>query len=161
MPDDPHDESMITPAMNAAIGKDGRSFTVEISRELVTRMAEALEANDPQLEAALAGDDAAAVVPHWAIFTTYARLRPQSLPGLPEHRLMAADEMRMLAPLRLGDVLTVTPRIVDIQERIGGRVGHSLFVHHEWRYTNRDGVEVARTRRTITHYNRRSDGGES
>ncbi|MEE9276848.1 MAG: MaoC family dehydratase N-terminal domain-containing protein [Dehalococcoidia bacterium] len=159
MPDDMvDDESMITPAMEAAIGKTGKPITVEINRELVVRMADAIEEDDPELRAVLKSDEPNPIVPHWAMFTAYARLRQERVPDTPNQGLMAADEMWMLAPLRVGDRITIVPRVADIQERIGGRVGHSLFVHHEWTYTNQDGVEVARSRRTITHFKRRHTG---
>ncbi len=154
----PDDESLITPAMEAAIGREGDPLTVELSRELVRRLADALEEDDPQLLAALEGDAPSPEIPHWAIFTIAARLRQQRLPDAPERGLMAADEHWMLAPIHVGDALTIVGRIADIQERIGGRVGHSLFVHHEWTYTNQDGVDVARSRRTTTHFNATHSG---
>lgn len=153
-PDDrpDEDESMITPAMEAEIGKPGKPVEMQISRELVRRMAEALEEDDPALLAALESDEERPEVPAWATFIHFGRYRPRRLPGLPKRGLMAADEMTMLAPIHVGDVLTVVARVADIRERIGGRVGHSLFVDHEWTYTNQDGTEVARTRRTVTFF---------
>jgi len=152
------DESLITPAMEAVIGREGEPFTTEISRELVRRLADALEEDDPHLLAALEGDAPHPAVPHWAVFTIAARLRQQPLPDSPERGLMAADEHWMLAPIHVGDRLTIVGRIADIQERIGGRVGHSLFIHHEWTYTNQDGVDVARSRRTTTRFNAKHSG---
>lgn len=152
------DESMITPTMQAAIGREGKPASVEISRELVARLAEAIEDDDAELRAVLDSDEPNPIVPHWAIFTAFSRLRQERLPDAPGRGLMAADEMWMLAPIRIGDRLTVVPRIADIQERIGGRVGHSLFVHHEWVYTNQDDVEVARIRRTITLFKEKHSG---
>lgn len=155
---DDDDESMITPAMQAAIGQEGEPLTIEINRELVRRLMEAIEEDDPALTAALESDDPHPAVPPYALLVGYTRLRQERVPDAPGFGLMAADEMRLSAPIRIGDRLTVVPRIADVQERIGGRVGHSLFVQHEWVYTNQDGVEVARTRRTITHFRERHSG---
>ena len=149
---DDEDESMITPAMEAEIGKLGDPVEIPISGELVRRMAEALEEDDPALLAALESADENAEVPPWAMFVRYGRYRPRRLPDAPKRGLMAADELTLLAPIHLGDLLTVVPHIADIRERIGGRVGHSLFVDHEWTYTNQNGEEVARTRRTVTFF---------
>ena len=71
---------------------------------------------------------------------------------------MAADAWEVKADIHLGDQQTIVPRLAEIQERIGGRVGHSLFIHHEWVYTNQDEVEVARVRRTVTHFQTRHTG---
>lgn len=146
------DESMITPAMQAEIGKPGDPVQIPISRELVRRMAEALEEDDPALLAALESDEERPEVPGWAMFIHFGRYRQRRLPDAPKRGLMAADEMTLLAPIHVGDVLTAVARIADIRERIGGRVGHSLFVDHEWTYTNQHGEEVARTRRTVTFF---------
>ena len=152
------DESLITPAMRAAVGVEDAPIVIHISRELVRRMAEALDEDDPALLAALASGESRPEVPPWAIFTHYSKYRPGRVPDAPERGLMAADEMTMLAPVRVGDTLRVVRRVADVQERIGGRVGHSLFVHHEWTYTNQDGVEVARTRRTVTYFKGKHTG---
>ena len=152
------DESLITPAMRAAVGVEAAPILIHISRELVRRMAEALDEDDPALLAALEGGEANPEVPPWAIFVHYSKYRPARVPDAPERGLMAADEMTMLAPVRVGDTLRVVRRIADLQERVGGRVGHSLFVHHEWSYTNQEGTEVARTRRTVTFFKGKHTG---
>ena len=151
------DESMITPAMEAAVGELGEPVEVTISRELVRRMAESLE-EDPALLAALEDEDATPEVPGWALFVHFGRYRQRQLPDGPKRGLMAADELTLLAPIHVGDTLTVVSKIAGINERIGGRVGHALFVDHEWSYTNQHGVEVARTRRTVTHFKQKHSG---
>lgn len=152
------DESMITPAMEAAIGTLGDPIEVQITRELVRRMAEALDEADPALIAALESDEETPELPAWALFVHFGRYRQRRLPDAPKRGLMAADELTILAPVRAGDRLTVVSKIAGINERIGGRVGHSLFVDHEWSYTNQHGEEVARTRRTVTFFKDKHSG---
>ena len=146
------EQSLITPAMQAAVGVETEPFTIEITAELVSRLAEALEVDDPDLQALLRSGETGAELPPWAVLTHYGRLRPGAVPDAPERGLQAADEFTILGPIRLGDRLTIVQRLADVQERIGGRVGHSLFVHHEWAYTNQAGEVVARTRRTRAHF---------
>ena len=43
------DASMITPAMQAAIGQEAGQFVIEIEADLVWRLAEALEVDDPRV----------------------------------------------------------------------------------------------------------------
>jgi len=152
------DESLITPEMEAAIGREGDPVTVEINPELVRRLVESLEEDDEAILASVNSDDPHAEIPPYALITAATRQRQLSVPDVPRRGLMAADEWQILGPIRMGDKLTITPRIADIQERIGGRVGHSLFVHHEWVYRNQDGAEVARVRRTITHFKDKHSG---
>ena len=150
------DESMVTPAMEAEIGRAGDPVQVTITRELVHRMAEALD--EPELLAALEGDDATPEVPGWALFVHFGRYRQRTLPDAPARGLMAADELTLLAPIRVGDELTVVARVAGFNERIGGRVGHALFVDHEWTYTNQHGVDVATTRRSVAHFKQKHTG---
>ena len=155
MPDEAaaaEEQSLITPAMEAAIGSEYEPFTIEITPELVRRMADALDADDEALRTALERQELGVEVPPWAILTHYGGLRPNPVPDAPARGLQAADEFTILGPVRTGDRLTIVQRLADIQERIGGRVGHSLFVHHEWSYTNQHGDVVARTRRTRAHF---------
>ena len=155
------DESLITPAMQAAIGSEGEPVRVEISREVVRRMAEALDEDDPAILAAIDGDDPHPVVPSYALICILSHMSEMRVPDVPGHGLMAADDWTYLNPVRVGDRITVRPRVADIQERIGGRVGHSLFVRHEWICANQDGVEIARVRRTIAHYPERDPAGSA
>ena len=152
------DESLITPAMEAAIGSEGEPETAEISRELVLRLMDALEEDDAELRAAVEAGDRSAAIPTYALLTTSTRQQQLSVPDAPQRALMAADAWSVSAPIHIGDKLTIVPRLAEIQERIGGRVGHSLFVHHEWVYSNEAGEEVARVRRTVTHFQDRHTG---
>ena len=109
------DASMITPAMQAAIGQEAGRFMIEIDADLVRRLAEALDVDDPDLRAALERNEIGAEVPPWAILTHYGRLRPDRVPDAPLRGLQAADEFTILAPIRIGDRLTVVQRLADIQ----------------------------------------------
>ncbi len=152
------DESMITPAMEAAIGSEGEPREVTIDKELVLRLMRALDEDDEELMAAVEAGDASHPIPTYALLTTSTSQRQLTVPDAPERALMASDAWEVKADIHLGDQMTIVPRLAEIQERIGGRVGHSLFVHHEWVYTNQDDVEVARVRRTVTHFRQRHSG---
>lgn len=152
------DESMITPAMEAAIGSEGEPREVTIDKELVLRLMRALDEDDEELMAAVEAGDVSHPIPTYALLTTSTSQRQLTVPDAPERALMASDAWEVKADIHLGDQMTIVPRLAEIQERIGGRVGHSLFVHHEWVYTNQDDVEVARVRRTVTHFRQRHSG---
>lgn len=146
------EETLITPAMRAAIGREGTPAHISIDRELVRRLAEALEEDDQALRLALTDPQAKTVAPPYALLLAISRMEQIAVPDAPRNTLIAADEWQWFAPVYVGDALTVVPRIADVQERIGGRVGHSLFAQHEWTCTNQHGVLVARVRRTMTYF---------
>ncbi len=152
------DESLITPAMEAAIGSEGTPATDTIDAHRVLRLMRALNEADADLLAAAESGDTSYPMPTYALLTTSTRQEQLSVPDTPERALMAADAWQVSAPIHIGDTMTIVPRVAEIQERIGGRVGHSLFVHHEWVYTNQHGQEVARVRRTVTHFQQRHTG---
>ncbi len=152
------DESLITPAMEAAIGSEGEPRVVTIDKELVQRLMHALGEDDADLIAAVEAGDTSYPVPTYALLTTSTSQRQLTVPDAPERALMAADAWEVKADIHLGDTMTIVPRLADISERIGGRVGHSLFINHEWVYTNQDDVEVARVRRTVTHFKAQHTG---
>ena len=152
------DESLITPAMEAAIGSEGEPRVVTIDKELVQRLMHALGEDDADLIAAVDTGDDSYPIPTYALLTTSTSQRQLTVPDAPERALMAADAWEVKADIHLGDTMTIVPRLADISERIGGRVGHSLFINHEWVYTNQHDVEVARVRRTVTHFKAQHSG---
>ena len=160
------EESLIPPELAAAVGREMGSSRAWVEAELVRRMAAAFEVRDPALDAALASNDRGYDLPAWAI---YSITRPQRIetPGIdPWGTLMAAEELHLVTPLHLDDRLHIDQRIAGLQERIGGRVGHSLFIHIEWRYrriagragAEHIGEEVARVRHTLAHFRGRHSG---
>lgn len=171
-PDAPEeDESLIPPELAAAVGKEMGTSRARVEAELVRRMAASFDVEDPELEQALATNDTSYDLPHWAI---YSITRPQRIdtPGIdPWSTLIAAEELHLVQPLHLNDRLQIDQRIADVQERIGGRVGHSLFIHIEWRYrllensgghsgTEQEtiGEEVARVHHTMAYFRGRHTG---
>ena len=145
------EESWITPAMRAAIGQESDPSYITLTPDAVRKIALAIEFDDPEFLAAL-DTNPELEVPHWALFVRYTSTHFGRIPDVPGNGLIAGDEMEMFAPVHIGDRLTLNARVADIQERIGGRVGHSLFVHHEWDYINQDGIKVARARRTLAMF---------
>ncbi len=152
------DDSLITPAMEAAVGTEGEPRQVTIDKELVQRLMHALDEDDADLLAAVEAGDRSYPIPTYALLTTSTSQRQLNVPDAPERALMASDAWEVKGDIHLGDTMTIVPRLADIQERIGGRVGHSLFIHHEWVYTNQHDIEVARVRRTVTHFQARHTG---
>jgi hypothetical protein len=165
-PDAPAEESLIPPELAAAVGREMAPSRARVEAEHVRRMADVFDVDDAALEAALASNDRGYDLPPWAI---YSITRPQRIetPGIdPWTTLIAAEELHIVTPLRLDDRVRIVQRIAGVQERIGGRVGHSLFIHIDWSYRRLEGrpgneqvgPEVARVRHTMAHFRGRHTG---
>ncbi len=85
-----------------------------------------------------------AVVPPLFLLTLGRTRRPQPSKG---SAVKAGDEYEFRLPVRVGDSITVTPRLGDIQVK-EGRQGRMYLVISEWTYANQRGetVGVAKTR---------------
>ncbi len=71
---------------------------------------------------------------------------------LPVKRLLViADDLEFLQPVRVGDVITCSQKLADIQER-EGRKGKQFLVVYENVFTNQEGVVVAKGRATYLRY---------
>jgi hydroxyacyl-ACP dehydratase HTD2-like protein with hotdog domain len=70
------------------------------------------------------------------------------VPGVHGRTMAGGQTYEILAPVRIGDVLTVTERLVSLTEK-QGRSGSLVFTETASEYTNGDGVLVARFRQTV------------
>jgi len=140
--------SLLTDEHKAWIGRESPPVTVEVSRRDIVRYAIATEQVQQRF---LDGDEA----PPMFIFNLFgiprpiAELRADGLPRgsgagprLPLARVMAGGtELILHRPIRPGDVLTGTTRIVDMYEKQGGQ-GPLIFTVRELRVTDADGAAV-------------------
>jgi hydroxyacyl-ACP dehydratase HTD2-like protein with hotdog domain len=68
--------------------------------------------------------------------------------GVSGETLAGGNKYELIAPVRIGDVLTATEVLVDIVERVG-RSGPLAITTTETEYTNQHGELVSRYRQTI------------
>ena len=137
------DESFITDELTARIGVATEPCDVTLTAELVRRVRETL-ADGP----APASDD----VPPAVMFALEASAPLTRLFGLPESSLVSGDEWEWRRRLRAGETLRAVSRLVDANEHFGGRLGHALFLRHEWLLSEPSGEPVAFARRSIAYY---------
>lgn len=86
------------------------------------------------------------------------------LPPLMPNSILIANQWEFERPLRMGETLHASYRLMDISERFGGRFGYSLDYRAEVVYRDAAGAIVARSGRTMTQYSAaeardRNDGG--
>ena len=140
--------SFLTDEHRAWIGREDAPIQVEVSRRDIVKYSIATE---QVLERYLSGDEA----PPMFIFNLFgalrpiAELRPDGLqrgrgagPKLPLQRVMAGGtELIQHRPIRPGDSLTGTHRIVDMYEKQGSQ-GPLIFTVRSLRVTDADGEPV-------------------
>jgi len=68
-----------------------------------------------------------------------------------ERSVNGGNEMEYFLPMLLGDIITVTGRIVGMRKR-EGRLGGMLIIDSEETYTNQQGELVAKCRNTNIRY---------
>jgi N-terminal half of MaoC dehydratase len=70
------------------------------------------------------------------------------VPGVSGRTMAGGHGYELLAPVRVGDVLTARERLISIEEK-SGRSGPLVVTTTETEYTNQDQVQVARYRQTV------------
>ncbi len=74
------------------------------------------------------------------------------LPNLLPSSILIANQWEFERPLRMGEKLEAFYRLVDVNERFGGRFGYSIDFRAEVVYRDAAGSVVARSGRTMTQY---------
>ena len=140
--------TLLTDEHKAWIGSADEPFSIEVSRRDIQKYATATEQVQSKY---LNGDEA----PPMFIFNLFsaipelANLRPDGLarggaagPKLPLKRIMAGGtEMRVHRPIRPGDVLIGTRKVVDMYEKQGS-TGPLIFTVRELAITTADAEPV-------------------
>lgn len=132
-------DSILTPAMQAAVGVRGEPRSVPIERGAIERFARAI-------------GDANPAYPDIAP-PTFLRSAGVAIPALPGNEavpraLDGGSEWTYGEPVRPGDTITVTTRLETLTER-AGRMGPMLIAVYLTEYTNQRGAMAATQRNTI------------
>ena len=148
-------ESVITQDMRDAIGVESEPATHVVEIGAIKTFAEAIGDSNP-----IYSDARAALKTRYAGLIAPPTFLRSLTPGPPKVAFRApypdlldgGSEWEYLGPpVRPGDRITVTSRIVDLRERTG-RLGAMLFKVLETRYADQTGAAVALERNTIIHY---------
>ena len=65
--------------------------------------------------------------------------------------MLAGDDWELMRPLRWGERIESRGRIAEIYERFGQH-GQTIFIRHEWTFTDEAGEVVALGRRLLARY---------
>ncbi len=145
------ENTVVTDEMRAMIGAKSAPVTYDIEKGAVDRFARAIS----YPESGTLGERAERSSPDGSLIAPPTFLR-SLIPGryatpFPEpfsFVLDAGSDYRFFEPVRVGDRITVTRKIVDLFEK-RGKLGSMLFKVHEISYENHLG-RLAATQRTTT-----------
>ena len=119
------------------------SATYEIEKGAIQRFVQAIDDPNPLWQV---------IAPPTFILTVgYEQFSTQS-ESLLGPRLHGGTDLECYEPVRPGDIITVTNKIVGIRERQGRRLGRMVFVNFEVTYKNQRQEMVAKCRQTVIGY---------
>ena len=138
-------ESLLTPAMNAALGVPSEPRTFQVHREEILRFARAIGDPNPRFS----GEEAIAP-------PTFLRSLLPAVSPLPDGEsvprvLDGGSAWEYFQPVRPGDRITTVARLESLTER-EGRLGRMLFTVYAVEYTDQSGAPVATQRNTLIRY---------
>ncbi len=141
------DQSLLTDDVRALIGSETPSGTVEVTLRGWRHAVEVYTGRIPDQTPA-PGDP----VSGYAIAALETDYEATELPNLLPNSILIANQWEFERPLRMGESLDASYRLVDINERFGGRFGYSIDFRAEVVYRDAAGAVVARSGRTMTQY---------
>jgi len=150
-------DSVITNEMRAAIGVESEPSIREVEKGAIRRFADAIGDPNPLYhdeEHAAKSKYGAIICPPSFFGWVVRSARPTRTFQSPFTRgYNGGNEYEFFKPIKAGDVLTTTSKIVDMYERQGGpQTGRMLFTVMETTFKNQDGEIVAKSRGTGISY---------
>jgi len=147
-------KSLITCELLHSIGIESEPVTHEVERGAVMRFAEAIDDPNPVYR----NEVAARKSRYRGIIAppTFFRSLPEGQPGVnvqsPLPRVLdGGSEWEFFEPVRVGDRITVTTKLVDVTQH-SGRLGPMIFIKRETKYVNQFSQLVATQRSTGISY---------
>ena len=148
------EESLITEEMRACIGVPTAPAVIQVDRTAIQRFCEAIADSNPlwsDEEYAKSHRYGGLVAPPTFLATHYLSGTRPPIPHKLTRGLNGGGEWEFFKPVRLGDVLAVTSKVVELRERTGS-LGKMLFIVVEGTWKNQRNELVARFRGTTIHY---------
>ena len=157
--------SVITDEMRSLIGIESEPSVYEIEREPIRRWAEAIGDSNPLYhdEETARRNRYGGIIAPLGFLGNYAYpvkvgKPPPQVPSPFWRGLAGGNEYEFFKPVRAGEVLTATTKLVDLYERQGRPgIGRMLFQVMEITHRNQQGEVVAIARHTSIRYEGPSD----
>jgi len=151
------EERSILSELTSQIGRESPPRSEEVEKGAIRRFVNSLSDHNPLYEDeeyAKKSRYRGKIAPPLFSITFNRQRRPQPDSRLGKGAMNAGNEFEFFYPIRSGDVITSTTKLVDVKERMG-RLGRMLIVTRENTFVNQRGERVAIGRwTTITHEGR-------
>jgi acyl dehydratase len=148
------EQSIITDELRSAIGVESKPVTYDIERHAVERFAFAIGDPNPLYSDEIIAKESSygeLIAPPTFLRSLLPGEYPTPFPEPFAHILDGGSSYKFLQPVKVGDQITVTRKIVDLFEKHGS-IGPMLFKIAEISYVNQLGVLAAtQTTTTITY----------
>ena len=151
-------ESVITKEMNDAIGVESDPVVYQIEEGAILRFAEAIGDTNPIFN----DKNEASKTKYGGIVAPPTFLRSIAHVKAPEPKVQVkspypanvdgGSEWEYFEPIKVGDTITATSYLADINERKGGKFGSMLIMVRETKYINQHGTVAALQRTTGISY---------
>ena len=151
-------ESVITKEMKDAIGVESDPVVYQIEEGAILRFAEAIGDTNPIFN----DKNAASKTKYGGIGAPPTFLRSIAHVKAPEPKVQVkspypanvdgGSEWEYFEPIKVGDTITATSYLADINERKGGKFGSMLIMVRETKYMNQHGTVAALQRTTGISY---------
>ncbi len=150
------EDSLITEEMRSKIGVEGEPRVYEIEKGLIRQFARAIDDPNPLWQdeeyarkskyGGIVAPPALVIALGWEDFQAEG-LRMSNTAGL-----HGGTELEYYQPIRAGDTITITNKLVTARERDSNRLGKMAFLNYERTYINQRQEVVARCRQLIIIY---------
>ena len=151
-------ESVITKEMKDAIGVESDPVVYQIEEGAILRFAEAIGDTNPIFK----DKNEASKTKYGGIVAPPTFLRSIAHVKAPEPKVQVkspypanvdgGSEWEYFEPIKVGDTITATSYLADINERKGGKFGSMLIMVRETKYINQHGTVAALQRTTGISY---------
>ncbi len=151
-------ESVITKEMKDAIGVESDPVVYKIEEGAILRFAEAIGDTNPIFN----DQNEASKTKYGGIVAPPTFLRSIAHVKAPEPKVQVkspypanvdgGSEWEYFEPIKVGDTITATSYLADINERKGGKFGSMLIMVRETKYINQHGTVAALQRTTGISY---------
>lgn len=140
------ESSLLTAEIRALVGRATPSARAVVSPRAVQRAIETYTGVAGPLPAP------GSVAPGYVMTALEPEPASFDFPDLLPASLLISNEWQFERPLVVGEELTLTTRLADVSERLGGRFGYSIQVRTDVEVAAAGGVIVARSVRTLLQY---------
>ena len=139
------EQSAITPEIKSLMDRQFGPAVYEIEKWWLHKFAEAIDDPNPKWKEEAPPTFATALELH-EMADAMAQVETPFT-----RNLNGGNELEYHVPVRLGDTITVTGRVIDIKER-GGKLGKMLILRSETTYTNQRGEVAVKSYNTQIKY---------